>query len=111
MPFYTITLVSTVDENGRPAPATVAGRKELKQVGVWDKRTHAELHTAYAREQALTLERLGVQQSPGRPLERRGEITIYFPFLASIEDDIKHNLTQPGGPANFLARGSNVEVE
>lgn len=111
MPFYTIKLVSTVDENGKPAPATDPGKKEIKQLNVWDHRSHAELHTAYARNQSLTLTRLGQQQSPGRPLEDRGEISVFFPFLVSIEDDIKHNLSQPGGPARFMARGSSEAVE
>lgn len=111
MPFYTITIVTTVDENGKPAPATQRGAKQVRQVSVWDSLTHAELYTAYAREQSLMLTRLGSQQSPGRPLEDRGDISVFFPFLVAIEDDIKHNLSQPNGPAKFLPRGSAEESE
>ena len=111
MPFYTITLVTTVDENGKPAPSAQGGEKQVRQVSVWDRRTHAELHTTYAREQSLKLTRLGSQQSPGRPLEDRGEISVFFPFLAAIEDDIKHNLSQPNGPKRFLLRGAPEPVE
>ncbi|WEK05798.1 MAG: hypothetical protein P0Y65_05950 [Candidatus Devosia phytovorans] len=46
MPFYTITIVTTVDATGKPMPSTDAGKKAVRQVQVWDERSHGQLHPA-----------------------------------------------------------------
>lgn len=104
MPFYIITVVANVDEAGKPLLSPENGRQDVRQINVWDERDHVQLKASYRNDQSLQVMRLGHQHSPGRPLEKRGTATIFAPFLISIEDDVKHNLKQPDGPAEFLQR-------
>lgn len=107
MAFYTMTVVQRVDEQGKPLPADgCSSGNVVKEHTVWDERSVEELRAAYQTDGSLTTNRLGPQHSPGRPYEWRGEISVFTPFLVSIESDVKADVKQPRGPVDYLDRSA-----
>ena len=104
MAFYEVSFVSKVAADGKPAQHHDDGRSAVKTIPVWDTRDLYQLKDDYRSSGSLTLERLAPQHSPGRPLERRGPLVIFAPYLISIEVDIKSQQRQPGGPVEFVTR-------
>jgi hypothetical protein len=102
--FYLVTYVAKVSPEGQLMLRSEDGTAAVKEINVWDDRDLAELHASYTKDGALLLRKLGFQHSTGRPLEWRGEMTVFAPYLVSIEVDLKHELKQKAGPVDFVQR-------
>lgn len=107
MTFYILSIVARVDSEGRALEHAEDGGLAVKEVPVWDERTNRQLAEDYAKHGSLHLRKLGYQHSKGRPLEWRGEISVFAPYLISIDIDAKAQSKQPAGPVDYVARSSN----
>lgn len=108
MTFYVVSIVARVDADGRALDQAVDGELAVKEVPVWDARNNQQLALDYSEHGVLHLRKLGYQHSKGRPLEWRGEISVFAPYLISIDIDAKAQSKQPNGPVDFAARSATT---